>query len=345
MIHENAWQLLPDELPPDLPMWINPALDAGRVEDQRLRLAYGWAHKLLSQINEGVINTVLTGGIGGTTIFEITDISAGFIPFREGVPDEPGSREQHLAVHANAPEVYGDDFKYSFGVIIGISGVASSDDDITFISEPAAFVTLYDRFPVILERRMVEDAQPIHPAGNATSTCFVKPQAIKRYYCGTWMEGILVARHVLHALGTSLGTYVSMENGKMSTIVEIDRSASIDAAILDATPMGGIPTTASPIVPPSAMPPGTKVTVRGRYGSFNADILRVMDDSRYFGNLVAHRIFIDAHGVKGDSGALATTSSNDAVGLYIGKIGGAVSEGLLQSMRQVCEYFQIDLLD
>ena len=70
-----------------------------------------------------------------------------------------------------------------------------------------------------------------------------------------------------------------------------------------------------------------------------------MDDSHYFGNLVAHRVFIDSHGVQGDSGALVTSAAMDAIGLYIGKTGGAVSEGLLQSMRQVSEYFEVDLLD
>ena len=345
MIHENAWELLPDYPPDDVAPWVNPALDAAGVDDQRHRMAYCWAHALLSAIDGPTIRTVLTADLGGSPQVEIADISAGFIPFHEVIPDTPGNREQQLALLPDAHSVQGEDIRYSFGIVIGISGVTPSDAELTFASGLGMLVSPYDMFPIILERRVVEDAQPVHPAGNATSTCFARPRSNKRYYCGVWTDGILLARHVLQGVGTSPGTAVSMQGGATSTIVDIDQSTNIDAAIIDATSIGGIPPQASPIALASAAPPGGTVTVRGKNASFTAAILRVMDDSRYFGNMVAHRVFIDAYGVQGDSGALVTSAASDAVGLYMGKTGGAVSEGLLQSIRQVCEYFQVDLLD
>jgi hypothetical protein len=69
-----------------------------------------------------------------------------------------------------------------------------------------------------------------------------------------------------------------------------------------------------------------------------------MDDPNYFGNMVAHRAFLDKYGVSGDSGALVTEqSTGDAVGVYIGQTAGPPIEGLVQLMRQVTKYFEIEL--
>ena len=62
--------------------------------------------------------------------------------------------------------------------------------------------------------------------------------------------------------------------------------------------------------------------------------------------MISHRTFIDHYGVVGDSGSLVTEpGNNEAVGIYIGKTPGVSGEGLVQSMQQVANYFEIDLYD
>jgi hypothetical protein len=137
-----------------------------------------------------------------------------------------------------------------------------------------------------------------------------------------------------------------MQVGPALPVIDIDSTAStIDAAVLDGR-TAPIPATAKQIPLYPAVAPGTNVTVCGAHTQFSADVLRVMDDPSYFGNMVAHRAVLDQYGVHGDSGALVReATSQDAVGLYIGKIPGPPAEGLVQLMRQVTKYFDVDLFE
>lgn len=199
-------------------------------------------------------------------------------------------------------------------------------------------------FLVVVERREVMEDKPSNPSGSATSACYVRTRTGKRYYSGSkYTDGILVARHVLVPSYTTAGASVPMATNPPSTatVADIDDAATtIDAAVLDdgnPTPSG-----AKLLSLVAAIAPGLRVTVGGSVTNFSADVLRVMDDPTYFGNMAAHRAFIDNHGQKGDSGALTTHASGDAVGLYIGATKTPV-EGIVQLMRQVTTYFEIDL--
>jgi hypothetical protein len=127
-------------------------------------------------------------------------------------------------------------------------------------------------------------------------------------------------------------------------VVDIDTGAStIDAAILDC---GSLPAYVSSLPLAPAVAPGCAVDVITSGAPFNATVLTINDHPSYFGNLVAHRVFVDAVGASGDSGSLVVTRNpRHAVGLYMGSTGGHSPEGLVQSMRQVVQYFDVDLHD
>lgn len=347
MIDEIAWELVPPSMPDNLPLWVTPALDQADIVEERVRRAYGWAHRLLDQFSNGPgLITVITASVANSGLESVEDVSAGFIPFRKRKAERAlGTREQYISAHPGVPIVEAAEVNYSFGIVIGVAAKNLDGGETNFIREPGAFVTLDGGFPVIVERREIDQQGPPSPSGSATSTCYATPRAGKKYYSGiTWTDGIIVARHVLKGIGTTAGTSVPMSGGTSSTVVDIDGSTTIDAAILDAGPTG-IPSTATDLHVSTVSPIGKDVTVRGQHSSFTAEILRVMDDPNYFGNMVAHRVFLDDFGSSGDSGGLTTlNSSSDAIGLYIGNT-PSPKEGLVQSMKQVCEYFEVDLKD
>jgi hypothetical protein len=343
---EVAWGLVPLAMPVDVPPWVPIALRAQSLENEHEGRAYAWAHRLLSQVSGAGLVTAIVGAVE-TDRPSIADISAGFIPFGWFNPAaRPGSREHSIAQFtshgAEIPIQEADNRNYTFGVVVGI------EDDgrgIIFRQEFSQLVRLDESFPVICERRTIREDAPPNPLGSATSSCYARPLATKRFRSGvTWTDGILIARHVLNALGTTPGIIVPMTTGTAS-IADIDSSTTIDAAILDITPFG-IPASANRLPVSTLTPPGAKISVRGALSQFNADVLRVMDDSKYFGNMSAHRVFIDAFGVSGDSGALVkSVATGDAIGIYIGAHPQQPLEGIVQWMRQVTEYFEVDLYD
>lgn len=136
-----------------------------------------------------------------------------------------------------------------------------------------------------------------------------------------------------------------MSSGAQMQLVDVDQFATtIDAAILDC---GTIPAASAPLALAAAVAPGTKVTVRALASAFSTDVLRISDHPSYFGNMVAHRCFTDNYGVSGDSGSLVSTHAlQQAVGVYMGSTPpGPSAEGIVQSMRQVVAYFDVDLYD
>ena len=149
---------------------------------------------------------------------------------------------------------------------------------------------------------------------------------------------------MLAPLGYSVGNVVSMNSGISMSVVDVDTSAStIDAAILDC---GSIPASVSSLPIAPAIAPGSLVDVMAPAITFSAQVLRINDHPSYFGNMIAHRVFVDTIGTSGDSGSLVLQANpKNAVGLYMGSTGGPTPEGLVQSMRQVVQYFDIDIYD
>jgi hypothetical protein len=248
---------------------------------------------------------------------------------------------RELRLRFDGPKVATKEATYSFGVVIGIESPPRSDLD-PQDDDLSQYITI-DGFPVVAEYRVVSYGAPPSPAG-ATSACYARPRSSKRFYGMPWSDGIVVARHSLAGLGYALGASVPMASGTSCTIADLDSSATtIDAAILDCAV---IPATATSLVLAPAIAPGSSVTVRTSATSFSAQVLRVNDHPSYYGNLVAHRVFIDAVGASGDSGSAVLRSAHrDCAGLYMGTTGGPLAEGLAQSMRQVVQYFDVDLFD
>lgn len=351
MIEEAAWALVPQRLPADIDSWVLNVAQQAHFNDRQLR-AYAWANWLLNQSRfpQPVVSTAILGAFRGD--YEIVDITAGFIPITSNSP-AVSKREKYLQFIVNPTRklesTVSPNVTWTFGVMIGVQAAPGVGllERFTEQDEIGQFVAI-DGFPVMCELRenpttFLQQA-PANPLGAATSTCFVKPVTGKRFYGTVWSEGILIARHVLGSTPAA-GALVNMQTGPALPVVDIDSATTIDAAVLDLG-TGGIPTGAKRIPLYPAVAPGTNVTVYGTSAPFSADVLRVMDDPKYFGNMAAHRAFLDQHGQYGDSGALVReTSSRDAVGVYIGQTGGSPAEGIVQLMRQVTKYFEVDLYE
>jgi len=345
---ELAWTVVPPFDPPDVEAWVANSISEAMLLEPHRR-GYLWANWLLKQAAADQLSVVANAkknAFAGES--EISDITAGFIPV---IPQT--RREKYLSmIMRNERRTHFLDasgFFWTFGLVVGVRPSTTGQ---RLVETPqATSLQDYDGFPVICELRLDSDIEakatafhaPGHPSGAATSTCYVKPASGKRYYSRQWSEGILIARHVLGNL-TYPGAQVLMRSGAAMQVVDIDSTATtIDAAILDAG-AGAIPAGSGSIGLHPALAPGMGVNVSGAQSQFSASILRVMDDPRYFGNMMAHRAVLDFYGVRGDSGAFVTEQlTGQAVGLYIGMHPGPPAEGLVQLMRQVTTYFEAEL--
>jgi hypothetical protein len=325
MIPEEAWSLVPKEKPPGTTDSQLVAAERAQL-DARQTQAYLWALYLLATLRRTPLRVSYPGVYLNLASPPVIDISAGFIPFFKESP------------LMNSPWITGaslvtkGDQNFSFGLVIGI------DENTPWV---VPFDILVRDFPIIVVQRRIKYHAPPHPA-SVSSACYVRPGITSSG--AMWSNGILIARHVLSSVGFAIGASVPMATGRTLSVADLDGNTNIDAAILDC---GTLPSSASSLKLSGAHAPGTRVTVRtANHGSFSADILRICDDPKYFGNMISHRVFIDHAGVSGDSGSLVSTqSTNEAIGIYIGETGASPNEGIVQSMRQVVKYFDIDLYD
>lgn len=344
MIPEQAWELVPNEMPGDIEKWVISFAGAAELSE-RERRAYAWANYLLSRVDGRVISTAVLGLLipnGNPDKYVLADISAGFIPFPKAVMGLSNTTPRQARMGHGVRFVEADESNYAFGVVIGVQSVARSSEDNAETSAELSQMVSIDNFPVVAEYRRIVEGAPPHPIG-VVSACYAKPRSSKRFIGPPWANGVVIARHVLGSLGFSTGTMVPMRTGLSIPVVDIDGTTTIDAAILDCAT---IPHGTSPLALTAAVAPGTNVDIRTATGKFSAQALRIYEDPHYYGNRMSHRVFIDNVGISGDSGSLvARTSHLDAVGLYMGSAGGSPPEGLVQSMRQVVQYFDVDLFD
>jgi hypothetical protein len=344
VIPEAAWAAVPTEDPADSPQWVAGVAASAEFSD-RERRAYSWVIHLLARLTGQAMSTAIAGLVltqpERFESVEVLDVSAGFIPHS---PRASGGARSHrdARLQFDAPGVEVDGLNYSFGVVvIGVAGPRDAPRESSGDNLPLQIVGI-DGLPVVAEFREVSYSAPPSPSG-AMSACYARPRASKRFFGPVWSDGIVIARHSLSSLGFSTGVSVPMASGGSCTVADIDDGTTIDAAILDC---GMLPTGISPLRLAPAVPPGANVTVRTAAGGFSAQVLRIHDHPSYFGNMVAHRVFLDTVGTGGDSGSLVTRSPHgDSAGIYMGSTGGSVPEGLAQSMRQVVQYFDVDLFD
>lgn len=347
-----AWTVVPPNDPPEVEAWVANAISESMLQEPHRR-AFLWANWLLRKAASdqlSTVNSAVKGAFTGDSL--IADITAGFIPVAPQTKrDAYLSRMTRYERRTNFLDASG--VFWTFGLVVGVRPVPPDQKGAEPLAQLAAPTQVHDLdgFPVMCEQRLDSEIEakatafhaPVHPSGAATSTCYVRPASGKRYYGRQWSEGILIARHVLGHL-TYPGAQVLMQSGATLQVVDIDSNATtIDAAILD-TGRGGIPSGTNPVAVHPAIAPGIDVNVAGAQTQFSATVLRVMDDPKYFGNMIAHRAVLDYYGILGDSGALVTEQlTGQAVGLYVGLLPGVPAEGLVQLMRQVTTYFQTEL--
>lgn len=323
MIPELAWDLIPEKI--EAPEWALRVAEKSNLEGRQLR-AYLLATQLISNFLDRFEdnNYLLTHYFER---FRVVDISAGFIP------NYSQRRKQDI------------DFSkyenYAFGLVIGV--------DVDYYQEnsyPFGEFGGQGIYPFILEPRKIEyhNKPNITSPSSAVSSCFVKPKSGKTfYYSNPWSSGILSVRH---AFGPNyqLGTNVFLSDGTQSSVVEIDQySSNIDAAIIDYT---NLPTNLTQISLASAVAPGDNIAIKTSLSQFNATVLRIFEHPSSYSSLFGHRIFIDNIGVAGDSGSLATKSNgicDEAVGVYIGCLKITPDEGIIQSMRQITNAFELEI--
>ncbi|HEX7152218.1 MAG TPA: hypothetical protein VF618_12090 [Thermoanaerobaculia bacterium] len=343
MIPDQAWEVVPPNLPTDVRPWVLRFAEQAELGPRETR-SYAWSMHLLGRLNDQAITTAITGVLTteqGPRQVEITDVTAGFIPF-ERLVHNPKRSLRGARMELAVPTADSDGRSFTFGIVIGITPPEETDERRAGEDVVPSQVVSIDGFPVVVEYRRIDYTAPPNPVG-ATATCFAKPRANKRFFGPTWSAGVVIARHSLKKLGFSTGIAVPMTSGTSYAVVDIDSSTTIDAAILDC---GTMPPHARPLTIAAAVASGANVNVRTVTSNFSAQVLRINDHPSYYGNLIAHRLFLDTVGVKGDSGSLVVRSPHgDSAGLYMGNTGGAVPEGLVQSMRQISNYFEVDLFD
>lgn len=326
MISEDLWTLLPDDLPPNFPSWVEWFGGQSNFSQREFR-SYAWAMFLIEASNPFRF-------IDQEGRRAYADVSAGFIPF--DLRDERGPRARLRDVSRS---VRIKDMGYTFGLVVGVDPAiwerfASPNVPTTITGDPRV-----QGFPLVIEPREVQVSSPPDPVG-ARASCYVAPQMNKRFYGPKWSAGIVMARHSLANLGFNLGTIVNMTDGGNYPVCDVDADTTIDAAIVDC---GSLPPGAIPLPITTAVAPGSTVRLHLNSGATNASVLRVHDHPHYFGNAIAHRIFTDTHGKVGDSGCIVTdVNTHHAAGTYIGNT-NAPYEGLVQSFRQISKYFEVDL--
>jgi hypothetical protein len=343
VIPDAAWTAVPPDDPPDVPRWVEGVARAAELSD-RERHAYKWAIHLLSRLTGQVTSTAIMGLLSTRPELPasaaVVDVSAGFIPHSPTTGSSPRtSRDARLQF--DAPSVAVGGLRYSFGLVVGVAAPVETSLELSRDTLPSQVVSV-SGLPVVAEFREVILNAPPNPAGT-TSACYAQPRSSKRFYGPSWSAGVVVARHSLSSVGFAAGALVPMASGASLPVVDIDDGTTIDAAILD---LGSLPPGASSIKLAPAVAPGSSVSIRTASAPFAAQVLRINDHPSYFGNLIAHRLFVDTVGTIGDSGSHMTRSPHgDSAGVYVGTTGGSVPEGIAQSMRQVVQYFDVDLLD
>jgi hypothetical protein len=327
MIPNAAWNLIPKII--NAPEWALRVAEKSNMKGRQLK-AYLFATELIS----GFLDRFEDKQYLDTHYFErfrVVDISAGFIPNY--------SKRRRQDINFSKYE------NYAFGLVIGVD-VDYYDETTYPFGEFGGKGMGSITYPFILEPRKIEyhNKPNITTPSIAVSSCFVKPKTGKTfYYTNPWNSGILSVRH---AFGPNyqLGTNVFLSDGTQSSIVEIDQySSNIDAAIIE---YPNLPNNLKSISLASSIAPGDNITVITSSNKFNATVLRIFEHPSSYSSLFGHRIFIDNTGFQGDSGSLAVKNNqntNEAVGVYMGCLKINPDEGILQSMRQITNAFELDI--
>jgi hypothetical protein len=200
-------------------------------------------------------------------------------------------------------------------------------------------------FPLVINRRSYiwHVANPVLPHPG-TGACWAR----SRRSMSTANEGVLTAEHVI--AGTSLGGAVHMDVAGAWTLAD-SGTCKIDAALV--TLSGSIPSSAASLAVQNVPCPGTSVEILGNASPapIVGNVTHTMIFSTYLSELHPMRVFLDVHGIHGDSGGLVReTSGGPGVGLYMGQPhtpqsspSGQPVEGICQYLLQAQDALELDL--
>lgn len=272
-------------------------------------------------------------------------VSYGFISLSDGLADE-----------IQGPVSGNGNFAFGISVLATAPAGNPTQERLDFSVEFAGW-----QFPVIVTHTDFEPhgipPHPGHPSKVGSSACWVRSNAANPPFS----RGILTARHVVDQLSHQ-------------TLIDLDPSAdhntpgkgyladsghcAVDAAVIEIdvadwpaglTPLnllGPFPDPNQNPTPALLIAPGDAVTLDGRLTApGNSSVLSHHPLPGYWGSMMGQRLVLDAGGVSGDSGALATHNQTGAgVGIYMGTIsnGRGGRSGLCQDLYQAVIYLEID---
>lgn len=168
------------------------------------------------------------------------------------------------------------------------------------------FPRLKTSFPLALRQSEVE-LHLAHPQG-ATSACWAKCNQSQKW-------GFLTAGHAVS--GNRPGRTVPMAGGGSGTLVR-SYYQPVDAAFVQ----GSSPATNPSPLPVLSFPAvGMTVNILCQSGPQNRKVVEVTNNMRVLNTRsIGVYLYLDRPASKGDSGALVTTATGDAVGIYRGQM-------------------------
>ena len=224
---------------------------------------------------------------------------------------------------------------YTFGIALELEG-SKVDPSQEIVSIRHAERT----FPLVVNRRSatLHVPDPTSPPGTGACWAISHKPAIKPA-----SEGVLTAEHVVS--GRPLGSSVSM-SGHGSWYLGDRGSCKLDAALI--VQAGSVPSGLTTLHVHATPTPPVSVSFLGSATGrvIPARITHAMIHSTYLNHANPMRVFLDAHGIGGDSGALVyETASGLGVGIYMGvaPVPGTSGEGIAQALSQAKHSLRLDL--
>lgn len=152
---ELTWTVVPSFDPPDVEAWVANSISQAMLQEPHRR-AYLWANWLLKQAagkETEKVGPTITAAINAafTGQFEISDITAGFIPVQSNT-----KRDVYLSLmKRNERRTHSYDangFFWTFGLVVGVRPYVPGQS-LTEKPAPSAFSD-FDGFPVMCEQRL-----------------------------------------------------------------------------------------------------------------------------------------------------------------------------------------------
>ena len=176
---------------------------------------------------------------------------------------------------------------------------------------------------------------PLSVSGSAgTAGCYARSARLAKATAGKASEGVLTAGHVVAGLPLGYQVTVGSMPGQQGYLSDVAPEC-IDAAFISVpwprpSPKR-LPIQSPIVVGDPAEFHGIHSTVTGAF------VTTIMSHPAYLGAAMPQLVFLDRVGVKGDSGALVRSPSNEGMGMYLGLIRPQTSpnEAMCLNLHQI----------